>query len=199
MKKRIKLLILPLLALVLTLSLPLCACAAQSEEAEEAADGFFPQMFGYAEEYATEIICTLTLIGSLLLGYAYRKGLLPLVKGALSAIGSSVGSIKEGTDAGNRQGAELCAMLTDRLNLMETLIGEAAAKTDALTEGLSEVKSVSDRKESEMEALAVIMTAQIDMLYDIFMTSALPQYQKDKVGERVAEMKEALDAARQDG
>ena len=37
-----------------------------------------------------------------------------------------------------------------------------------------------------------MVKAQIDMLYDVFMSSALPQYQKDAVGERIAKMKEAL-------
>ena len=36
------------------------------------------------------------------------------------------------------------------------------------------------------------MNAQIDMLYEIFMSSALPQYAKDRVGEKVAEMKAQL-------
>ena len=30
------------------------------------------------------------------------------------------------------------------------------------------------------------------MLYDVFMSSALPQYQKDAVGERIAKMREAI-------
>ena len=42
------------------------------------------------------------------------------------------------------------------------------------------------------EDTRVILSAQVDMLYDIFMTSALPQYQKDAVGERIAAMRGAL-------
>ena len=30
------------------------------------------------------------------------------------------------------------------------------------------------------------------MLYSIFMTSALPQYQKDEVGARIAKMREVI-------
>ena len=43
--------------------------------------------------------------------------------------------------------------------------------------------------------MKALMSAQIDMLYDIFMTSSLPQYQKDAVNKRISEMKEvrALD------
>ena len=38
------------------------------------------------------------------------------------------------------------------------------------------------------------MQMQINMLYDIFMTSALPQYQKDAVGERISAMNKLLTA-----
>ena len=43
-----------------------------------------------------------------------------------------------------------------------------------------------------MGQLRLVVDTQIDMLYDIFMSSALPQYQKDAVGERIAKMKGAI-------
>jgi hypothetical protein len=36
------------------------------------------------------------------------------------------------------------------------------------------------------------MTHEVDMLHDIFMAAAMPQYMKDKVGAATAEMKAAL-------
>ena len=44
----------------------------------------------------------------------------------------------------------------------------------------------------EKKQLYLILNAQIEMLYDLFMSSALPQYQKDAVGEKIAKMKEAV-------
>ena len=41
--------------------------------------------------------------------------------------------------------------------------------------------------------MKIILSAQIDMLYDIFMTSSLPQYQKDAVSKRIGEMKEVTE------
>ena len=34
-----------------------------------------------------------------------------------------------------------------------------------------------------------ILEGELDMLYDIFMSSALPEYEKQRVGERVAKLK----------
>ena len=36
------------------------------------------------------------------------------------------------------------------------------------------------------------MQNQIDMLYEVFISSSLPLYQKEAVGERIAEMKRIL-------
>ena len=46
--------------------------------------------------------------------------------------------------------------------------------------------------------MRVIMSTQIDLLHDIFMSSSLPYYRKEEVGERVAEMKRALTAAEEE-
>ena len=36
------------------------------------------------------------------------------------------------------------------------------------------------------------MLAEVEMIYNIFISSSLPQYQKDKVGEAYSKMKEKL-------
>ena len=36
------------------------------------------------------------------------------------------------------------------------------------------------------------MLSQIDVLYEIFMQSGIPQYAKDSLGEKVAKMKKSL-------
>ena len=40
--------------------------------------------------------------------------------------------------------------------------------------------------------MRTILAGQIDMLYSIFMSSGLPQYQKDEIGEKIKEMREEL-------
>ena len=40
--------------------------------------------------------------------------------------------------------------------------------------------------------MRLVIEGQIDMLYAIFMSSALPQYQKDEIGERIKLMREVL-------
>ena len=40
--------------------------------------------------------------------------------------------------------------------------------------------------------MKIILESQIDMLYDIFMSSSIPLFQKEAVGEKISAMKKRL-------
>ena len=155
-------------------------------------ENVFSRVFEEVSSYATEIFCAMTFVGSLMLAYAYKKGLLPLVEQTLISIGSAVTKIKERTESGEIAAENLGIKLDEKLNDTEKLILSLAERVGEMNEALEEVKKSEQAKEENRKDLSVIVSAQVDMLYDIFMSSALPQYQKDAVGERVAQMKEAL-------
>ena len=196
MKKSIKALIILILSLTLCLYLTVGASAYSetSEEvtAEVSEDNLFTKLFNEVKEYATEIFCAMTFVGSLTLAYAYKKGLLPLVEKTLVSIGTAVARIKEKTESGELATENLGIALTDKLDVAERTIDELKSRISNMNTVLEAVVNDEARKKDESKNLAIIVSTQIDMLYDIFMTSALPQYQKDAVGERVAKMKEAL-------
>lgn len=161
-------------------------------EANEAGDteaaNPFAVMFEAVKDYATEIFCSLSLVCSLVLAYCYKRGLIPLLSGGLNSLSGVIKSVKESTERGEGETRELARIITARLSEAESAldiitasIGDLSARLDTLSE---------DKREKEQ--MKVILGAQVDMLYSIFMTSALPQYQKDEVGERIAEMRGAL-------
>ena len=83
----------------------------------------------------------------------------------------------------------------DKLNEHGAAINDITKKLEMLKKDLSvaiEGMKSNGIDKSERERMRIIMQGQIDMLYDIFMTSALPQYKKDEVGTRINEMKEKL-------
>ena len=161
-----------------------------SNEAEDV--NFFTRLFDEIKAYATEIFCAMTFIGSVILAYAYKKGLLPLIKGALSSITHAVGSIKERTEANEESSSNFNKLINERLSDAEDTVRELGAKIEELSVLMNEINQSELMKNEDTKKLQVIVETQIDMLYEIFMTSALPQYEKDSVGERVAKMKEAL-------
>lgn len=204
-RKFIKRLLTALACVVLLFSLSLTAVSAEDAEADTpkaeeseslqteneekdtlGAPNVFEAAFTALEGFSSEILCALSFIGSLIIAFAYRKGLLPTVKNGIGAIGNAIGSMKESTESYAKQGEELLALMTDRLDRAERTL-EAFEKAVAEIAEKSEDGEHAAHDRAEMKAL---MSAQIDMLYDIFMTSSLPQYQKDAVSERVREMKE---------
>ena len=139
-------------------------------------------------ENADKIFALLACISSLIIGFAYKKGLLPLVKNALSSLARGVSALKEETKRVSEGSTEALLDASEKLEKAENVIAEVSSRLERLEVELSESKSEA-LKDGE---LRVILTSQVDMLYEIFMSSSLPSYQKDAIGEKVAEMKRAL-------
>lgn len=160
----------------------------ENEIGELSSDNPFLSIYRSVSNYLPEILSVLTFAGSLILAFFYKKGLLPIVKASLSALAGMVSEVKKKADENEAVSRELNEALTDRLALAEgTLLG--------LTEKLGTLSETLDKAEErslDRAKLTLVMTTQIDLLFDIFMSSSIPQFQKEIVGESVAKMKEAL-------
>jgi hypothetical protein len=195
MKNKLKYLIALVLATALFAGFAVYASAEDNvEESAEAVTetNFFSRAYEEVAGYASEILCGLTLAGSLTLAFAYKKGLLPLVERSLLAIGNAVSGIKESAKESAESGSKLKDNVEKRLSAASETLEALADKISSLDKALC--ASLENESEARLEAkeLRLVVDAQIDMLYDVFMSSALPQYQKDAVGERIAKMKEAM-------
>lgn len=155
-------------------------------EEKETEENLFALLFSFVEDKAAEIFSVLTLICSLILAYAYKRGLFPLIKSTLGALSGSVNAIKENTESELEKNEALGSELKEKLCDFEKLITAAGDKLALLEEKLEKNENKQDKE------LKTIVSAQIDMLYDVFMSSSLPQYQKEAIGQRVVKMKEAL-------
>ena len=162
------------------------------EIVDEVGENVFTTIFNQLKSYATEIFCGMTFIGSLILAYAYKKVLIPLIEKTLVSISGAVAKIKERTESGAIATEELGASLSEKLEKSEIIVNSMIDKIGEMNKELAEIKTSELERTDSCKELSIIVETQIDMLYDIFMTSALPQYQKDAVGEKVAKMKETL-------
>lgn len=164
--------------------------SASANDTEEA--NFFSRIYSEITSYAGEILCALTFIGSLVLAMAYKKGLLPLLEKSLLSIGAAITKIKENTKEGIEKSSVVSEDINNKLTSANHTLETLAKRIEALGNALDENKKdvASDRLEKKQ--LYLILDAQIDMLYDVFMSASLPQYQKDAVGEKIARMKEAI-------
>lgn len=153
-------------------------------------NNIFNQIYDAAVLHAAEIFSLLSLIGTMAVSYFYKKGLLPSVKNALSTLGGIVSNIKDTSDKQHADQLSSARELDERLCEFEkTLEGYAKTLKDM------ETRLIAEREVYlQLEKTNVILSSQIDMLYDIFMTSALPQYQKEATGERINKMRRELES-----
>ena len=151
-------------------------------------ENLFTLIYETALTYASEIFSFLSLIGTLIVGHFYRRGLIPSVKSVLSNMGSTVGNIKESSDKHyERQQAEN-EKLSLSLSELEMTIASQSEKLSALEQRLISEEDIYKQRERSN----LILSAQIDLLYDIFMSSSLPQYQKEATGEKINKMRKEI-------
>ena len=193
MNKKLKYLITSILVIVLALGLSVTASAETLTEAEEITEAtVFDKLYTEVSEYAGEILCALAFIGSVVLAFAYKKGLMPIVKSSLVTIGNAISKMKDSVNKNAERGEEMNREIASGLDGAVKVIETLGERIDTLEKSLTERLADKDETAREREALSIIMTSQIDMLYEIFMSASLPQYQKDAIGEKIAKMKGAL-------
>ena len=151
----------------------------------------FESFYETVLSYAGEIFCLVTLIVSLFLSYAYKRGLVPLVKGTIGALGGAVGDLRERSDRESGQIQTLSEETAKKLQLLEESLTVATDKLGELALTLAAFES--DKK--DRESAASVLAGQTEMLYDLLMTSALPAYQKEAIGEKMLKMKEKINEA----
>ena len=195
--KFVKHLIALALCAVMLLSFGTAAAAAEDSEITNEVTGesaptetentnVFEELYAAASEFSGEIASALAFLGSLIVALAYKRGLMPAVKSGIGAIGGAVSQLKDSTESYSKHQDELLTEFSERLCRAEEVLERFGQAIDEIADKTEDGKSAAEDRAS-MKAL---MSAQIDMLYDIFMTSSLPQYQKDAVNKRIGEMKE---------
>lgn len=162
--------------------------SADLNEGAESKNGFFENLLSACESNASEIFSALAFIGSLIMMLCYKKGLLPIVNDGLKALKNGVKSIGEKSDTFTNQAVGLCESIDARLERAEKLSEAVLKSAESVEEDILEIQ----KSGRENEKLKIILLTQIDMLYEIFMSAALPQYLKENVGEKIVEMKAAL-------
>ena len=162
---------------------------AVEDNAQNEEKNFFDEAYTVLTENADKIFAALAFIGTLVVSFAYKKGLIPLLSGAMTALKGNVESIKEN---GNELTKNTHAALEILCKNTQCALDDAAKTRDEIKE-INDRLSRFDRITEQHEELRLVLSSQIDMLYAIFMSSALPQYQKEEVGTRINKMKEALE------
>lgn len=148
----------------------------------------FEELYSTAVDNSDKIFSILAFIGTLVVGVGYKSGFLPLLRDALSKLKSSIDSANEESSKNNMSTKEELGLIEESLDRLEEMMED---DRETLTE-LAKRTRLYEELAEQRESVNLIMRAQVDMLYSIFMSSSLPQYQKDEIGEKIREMKKEL-------
>ena len=162
--------------------------AVVTESSEETAESVFGAVYDQLVINADKILSALAFLASLILTFSYKKGLYPIVKATLSRLTGAVKEISERAEGMAESSDENAKLIYEKIEESEKILNTLSSNVSEL-EG--ELKKLEEKKSTE-ESFKIILRAQVDMLYEIFMSSSLPQYSKDAVGEKIGAMKAAL-------
>ena len=176
------------LTLLLIFSLTAVSALASDGQDASAETNVFYEVYSVILQHSDKILSALAFCASLFLAFAYRSGIVPLIRGGLNTLGTAVNKFKEEADKANEASAKTLGEAKDKLCDAEKSITALTEKLGTLEDKLAE--AIEDKKRAE--DMKIIMESQIDMLYDIFMSSSIPLFQKEAVGEKISAMKKKL-------
>ena len=162
--------------------------ATENDDAEQPTN-VFEAIYTYIFEHIGEIFSALAFAGSIVLMLCYKKGFLPILKGGISALSGGVKSLGEETKSIERHAESFFSEVSGKLAYAEELLSKMSSTLDSLSSELGDVKE----REMTLKRLESVLTGEVDMMYEIFMAAALPQYLKEKVGEQVAKMHRTIE------
>ena len=183
-----------LLILILTVSLTAFAASANELQSNEAAEeSLFGEIYDFFISNADRIFAILAFSASILLAFAYKRGLIPLLKSALGSLKSSVVEIKDEAEKGASESASMLTRASENLGQAELLLESLSERLCKIDDKLSDAANCQNM----ISVVETVLASQTELLYEIFMSSSLPLYQKESVGERISEMKKQLASKKQ--
>ena len=199
-----------LLVLLLLLVCPLTALCAEGDAAEaeletdaetaspeRGAGANFAEMVGdFFDAHSGEIFSALSLVGTVLLAWIARSGLLPAMKGGLDGLAAGVDRL---TDSARRAEEGQSRLLSDFLSDAEPVLAELSGMRDlfaALSERTAELEKRTAEAAENDEKLTALNLAAIEMLKEVFTAAKLPVTSKE---ELAAIYRRALDAVENGG
>ena len=162
--------------------------ASETDNASEEAGNVFSEIYDMIILHSDKILSALAFLASLVLAFSYRKGMLPLIKGGLNTLSGAVSKLKEETEQVSLISKETTDSALNRISDVSDLLFTLTEKLSALESELNFAR----QEQAKYSEIKIIMQSQIDMLYEIFMSSSIPLYQKETVGEKINSMRKTL-------
>ena len=158
------------------------------EDDVEVTQSFLTSLSDDLKSNMSHILSALSLICTIILMFVYKSGFIPMVRNGVSALASKVKSISDETDKIAIDNAEAKKFIVSSLEDAEEKLSDMETALASLSANLADISAIKAKNNS----LSEVLNIEVEMLYELFMTSTLPQYVKDRVGEKISDMKHKL-------
>ena len=143
-------------------------------------------------DYIGEIFCALTFIGSMITAFLYKKGLLPTLGDGINKICSVVVSSGEKATDIQKENAELLDAFVEKAMPILEKSQQLYTYAEEMRKESLLLKDELERDKLQRKALSNLIEGQIELLYGVFMSASLPEYQKEQLGAQYNRLKSMI-------
>ena len=157
-----------------------------SNEEEKTSKGndFFTSLYLVYEENKGSIFSLLSAIVSLVLVFVYQKGLVPILKSGITLIEGQVRGLREV----NTKAKEENEWVSEQALTIASQMQNETAELRKFAEVLLSRTEESEERDEEFKRMRQCILWQAKLLGEVFLSSSLPEYSKEKVGRVVADI-----------
>ena len=188
--KKITVLSLCVLLLFSLLLLP----ASAEEITGEAPLGFTQAVTDFLTQNGDTLLGVLSLIGTLLVAFLYKTGLLPLLRSGLSALSDLLGKNREVTEHFTKETGEQIHRIEEYMTPMVDTLARSENALRAMEEKLAALETALERSEGDRQKTAAVLRTETELFYELLASVNLPETQKDSMTESYYRLKRSLEA-----
>ncbi|MBE6567174.1 MAG: hypothetical protein E7657_00775 [Ruminococcaceae bacterium] len=188
--KKITVLSLCVLLLFSLLLLP----ASAEEITGEAPLGFTQAVTDFLTQNGDTLLGVLSLIGTLLVAFLYKTGLLPLLRSGLSALSDLLGKNREVTEHFTKETGEQIHRIEEYMTPMVDTLARSENALRAMEEKLAALETALERSEGDRQKTAAVLRTETELFYELLASVNLPETQKDSMTESYYRLKRILEA-----
>ena len=188
--KKITVLSLCVLLLFSLLLLP----ASAEEITGEAPLGFTQAVTDFLTQNGDTLLGVLSLIGTLLVAFLYKTGLLPLLRSGLSALSDLLGKNREVTEHFTKETGEQIHRIEEYMTPMVDTLARSENALRAMEEKLAALETALERSEGDRQKTAAVLRTETEHFYELLASVNLPETQKDSMTESYYRLKRILEA-----
>ncbi|MBP3437232.1 MAG: hypothetical protein J6K61_04940 [Clostridia bacterium] len=146
----------------------------------------------FLRENAEKIFCALACIASLIPGFLYKTGLLPLLRSALSALSDSANKAGKKTEEFSANAEEKLASLQQGASAVLQVSENTVALLQEAEERLAALEEALAQNLKEKQKTTAALQTETELLFRMLQCANLPQAQKDAMSSSFFALQQTL-------